>query len=233
MGDLVPQNIKNRFLITAREAHTRNQERVQSLDSKIRSLYTVASGLVNDGVETLREFGKVQTALDVHQQSILRKSGPFIKPTSSKAAISKPDEDKLISCAKSLANNAAKKRRSRGRGRKFQGLSPPVTPPPVLAPSATSILVPAAQPAVFGSTDARPQYRQAALRGLQHFQSGSGDHPTFPAREKQRILPPSTLVMVIVTFSTESRATWYGPRLSYWLSQPTLSWMSLSGSISH
>ena len=59
MGDLVPQNIKNRFLITAREAHTRNQERVQSLDSKIRSLYTVASSLVNDGVETLRHCGSL------------------------------------------------------------------------------------------------------------------------------------------------------------------------------
>ena len=45
--------------------------------------YTVASGLVNDGVETLRGFGRVQTALDIHQQSILRKCGPFVKPTPS------------------------------------------------------------------------------------------------------------------------------------------------------
>ena len=39
--------------------------------------------------------------------------------------------------------------------------------------------------------DARPQYRQAARSGLQQSQSGSGT-PSSPAREKQRMLPPST-----------------------------------------
>ena len=48
MGDLVPQDIKIRVLIAARESHTRNQENVQTMNSKSRSLYTVASGLVND-----------------------------------------------------------------------------------------------------------------------------------------------------------------------------------------
>ena len=91
----------------------------------------------------------------------------------------------------SLAINAPKKKRSRGRGRKIQGLSPYVAPPPVSAPLATSMPVPAAQPAVFSSTDARPQYRQAALRGLQPPQSGAEEHPSSPAREKQRKLPPS------------------------------------------
>ena len=77
MGDSVPQEFKNKVLITARESHTRNQEKVQTLDSNIRSLYTSASGLVNDGVETLRGYGRVQTALNIRQQSIIRKSGPF------------------------------------------------------------------------------------------------------------------------------------------------------------
>ena len=131
------------------EFHTKNQEKVQSLDSKIRSLYTVASGLVNDRVETLRGFPQVQTALNFHQQSILRKSGPFIKHTSSKAATTKPGKDKATTCAMSSANNMAKKRRSRGRGKKIQGLSPHVTRSPVSTPSATSTLVPAVQPAVF------------------------------------------------------------------------------------
>ena len=63
MGDSVPQDIKNRVLIAARESHTRNQEKVQALDSKFRSLYTAASGLVNDRGETLRGFSRVQTAL--------------------------------------------------------------------------------------------------------------------------------------------------------------------------
>ena len=90
---------------------------VQILDSKIRSLYIAASGLVNDRVETLRGFGRVQTALDICQQSILRKSGPFVKPISS-LAVTKPRKDKAITCATSLASNAAKKKRSRGAERK-------------------------------------------------------------------------------------------------------------------
>ena len=63
MGDWVPQDIKIRVLIAARESYTRNQEKMQTLNSKSRSLYTVASGLVNDREETLRGFGRVQTAL--------------------------------------------------------------------------------------------------------------------------------------------------------------------------
>ena len=78
MGDQVPQEIQNRILMAVRQTHTNNVQRVQLWDSKVRSLYSVASGLVNDRVETLRGFGQVQTALDVPQQSILRKCGPFI-----------------------------------------------------------------------------------------------------------------------------------------------------------
>ena len=149
----------------------------------------MASGLVNDGVETLHGYGRVQTALDVLQKSIVRKSGPFVKPSSSKAA-TKPAKDKAVTCAMSSAINAPKKRRCRGRGRLIKGLSPHVNPPPVSAPLATSTPVPAVQSANFGSTDARPQYRQAALaRSLQHSQSGAEDHPSSPVREKQKEAP--------------------------------------------
>ena len=133
------------------------------------------STLVNDRVEILRGFGRMQTALDVCLQSILRKSGPFVKPNSSLAA-SKHSKDKAITCAMSLASNAAKKKRSRGIGRKVQDLSPHIIPSPVLAPSATSKTVPAAQ----------------ARRGLQKSKSGSGTHSSSPDREKHRMLPPST-----------------------------------------
>ena len=68
MGELVPQKIQIMILTAARQSHTSNQEMVQLLDSKIRSLYTAASGLVNDRVETLRGFGRVQNALDICQQ---------------------------------------------------------------------------------------------------------------------------------------------------------------------
>ena len=96
---------------------------VQLWDSKAKSLYSAAAGLVNEGVETLRGFGRVQMAFDFCQQSILRKSGPFVKPCSSLAGV-KLYKDKGISCAMSSANNVAKKKRSKGSGRKTLGLPP-------------------------------------------------------------------------------------------------------------
>ena len=131
-----------------KESHTRNWERVQNLDSITRSLYTTAAGLVNDSMEAIRGYGKVVAALNVWQQSILRKSGPFVKPTTSKSS-SKPGRDKAISCAMSLATSAAKKRRSRGKSRKNQGLPPHAAPPP-FSPSATSTPAPAASPVHYG-----------------------------------------------------------------------------------
>ena len=119
----------------------------------------------------------MQTALDVCHQSILRKSGPFVKPTSSLAATIKPGKDKAITCAMSSASNVAKKKRSRGIGRKIQGLSPHIIPSPVSAPSATSKTVPAAQ----------------ARRGLQKSKPGSGKHSSSSDWAKPRMLPPSTL----------------------------------------
>ena len=53
IGDQVRQEIQARILMTVRQAHLNNLQRVQQWDSKVRSLYTAASGLVNDRVETL------------------------------------------------------------------------------------------------------------------------------------------------------------------------------------
>ena len=136
----------------------------------------------------MRGYRKVLAALDVHQQSILRKTGPFVKPTISKSS-TKPGKDKGISCAMSLATNTAKKRRSRGKGRKIQGLSPHVTPPPYSEPSTTSTPAPAASPVIYGGLDIR--HKQEALRQLQSSKSGSKELPCSPAREKQRKLPSS------------------------------------------
>ena len=66
MGDSIPEDIKSRVLIAAKESHAKNLEKVQNLDSIVRSLYTSASGLVNDGMEATRGFGKVLTDLNVY-----------------------------------------------------------------------------------------------------------------------------------------------------------------------
>ena len=68
MGDQVSQEVQTRILMAVRQAHSNNLQRVQQWDSKVRSLYSAASGLVNDGVESLRGYGLIQTALDVCQQ---------------------------------------------------------------------------------------------------------------------------------------------------------------------
>ena len=147
---------------------------VQLGDSKAKSFYSAAAGLVNDGVETLRGYSKVQTALDVCQQSILRRSGPFVKPCSSLAGV-KLYKDKGISCAMSSANNVAKKKRSKGSGRKTLGL-PPCNPLPPVQHPAASTSGPAAQ----------------GCRGLQKSKSGSGKHPKSSFWEMHRMNPSST-----------------------------------------
>ena len=110
--------------------------------------------LVTYRVETLKGYRQIQTALDVHQQSILRKAGLFVKPTSSNSTEPKPGKDKGSTCALSSAHNVERKRRSRGKGRKIRGLSPHPIPPPVSALPRTSIPVPAEQPIVFHYVDA-------------------------------------------------------------------------------
>ena len=112
MGDEVSPEMKVMILMAVKQSQANNQQMVQLWDSKAKSLYSAAAGLVNDGVETLRGFGKVQTALDVCQLSILRKSGPFVKPSSSLAGV-KHYKDKGITCAMASANNVAKKKGAR------------------------------------------------------------------------------------------------------------------------
>ena len=59
MGDQVPQEIKAKILSAVRQAHLNNLQRVQQWDSKVRSLYTAASGHVNDGIESLRGYWRI------------------------------------------------------------------------------------------------------------------------------------------------------------------------------
>ena len=194
MGDQVSPEIQQWILTAVRQTHSNNFQRVQQWDSKVRSLYTVAARLVNDRGESLRGYRWIQTALDVRQQSILRRAGPFIRPAPSSTTSSNPSKgkDKGSTCAMSSTYNVERKRRSRGKGRLIKGLCPHPIPHPVSAPPRTSTPVPAEQQGVFGSMDARPQYRQAALRGQQ--QSGSGNRPHSPVRVKPRVDPPSTPV---------------------------------------
>ena len=64
MLDSFPEDVKSSILLAVRESHARNCERVQNLDFITRSLYTTAAGLVNDGMEAIRGYGKVVTALN-------------------------------------------------------------------------------------------------------------------------------------------------------------------------
>ena len=94
----------------------------------------MVSSMVNSSMEIIRGYGKVTAALDICQQAIIRKSGPFIKPASLKLGSTqiKPGAQRVPSCAVSSALNVAKKKRSRGKGRKTQGLPAHTVPPPNL-----------------------------------------------------------------------------------------------------
>ena len=85
------------------------------IDSTVRNMYSIAADLVNDGMEVTRGYEKLVSALDVWQQQILRKCGPFVRPTTSKA--SKPQGGKPTN-AVSSATGMDKKKRSRCIGRK-------------------------------------------------------------------------------------------------------------------
>ena len=133
---------------------------MQNHDSTVRDIYSIAAGLVNDGMEVTRGYGILVSALDVWQQQILRKCGPFVRPTTSKARKlpgGKPTN------AVSSATGTDKKRQSRGSGRKSLGLPPQTVPPPLKShPSATSTPAPANPLVNFSATGTRKKYRQEA-----------------------------------------------------------------------
>ena len=121
----------------------------------------------------------MQKALDVRQQSILRGSGPFVKPPCASLASVKFYKDKGITCAFSSANNVAKKKRSKGSGRKTQGLPPRNPLPPVQHPAAS-----APGPAAQG--------HRGSKKSKKSKKSGSGKHPKSSFWEMHRMNPSST-----------------------------------------
>ena len=95
-------------------------------------------------MDTLRGFGKVQTALDIHLQSIVRKSGPFVREPSTSLAGVKLLKGSSTTGAMPSANQRAKKKRSRGSCRKTKGI-PSLNPLPPEQHLASSNTGPAAQ----------------------------------------------------------------------------------------
>ena len=122
MGDRVSLEMKVMILSAVQRSQANNQYIVQLLDVKAKSLYSSAVGLVNDRVKTLKRFGKVQTALEIHLQSIVRKNGPFVREPSNSLAGVKLLKDSSTTGAMPSANQRAKKKRNRGSYRKTKGI---------------------------------------------------------------------------------------------------------------
>ena len=116
----------------------------------------------------------MQTALDVCLQSVVR-SGPFVKEPCSSLAGVKLLKDKGTTCAMSSANNIAKKKRSKGSGRKTEG-PPTCNPLSTVQHQAASYSGPAAQ----------------GHSGLQNSKSGSGKHPKSSFWKRHRMNPSSS-----------------------------------------
>ena len=53
------------MLLAIKESHARNCERVQNLNSIVRSFCSSATGLVNDGMEATRGYGKVISGISL------------------------------------------------------------------------------------------------------------------------------------------------------------------------
>ena len=73
MGDSVPDDIKSRVLIAARESHARNQEKVQTLDFKIR---LKPEGVEGEG-ERSKSFSPHHTSSCLYTASNLYTSSCF------------------------------------------------------------------------------------------------------------------------------------------------------------
>ena len=93
-------------------SHQTNLWWTKALDKKFRDLYTAAARVVNDVLEASNGYGRVATALDLCQQVIVRKSGPFVKATTSAAPVKvrqlKPGSHPLPSCAQSFGHSGQK-----------------------------------------------------------------------------------------------------------------------------
>ena len=65
IGNPIDQWVKERIFIKVKQSHDKNQMKVRALDSIIRKLYEAASGLVNDGADSLQNYGLVHAILDI------------------------------------------------------------------------------------------------------------------------------------------------------------------------
>ena len=117
----------------------------------------------------------MQAALDICLQSIVRKSGPFVREPSNSLAGVKLLKDSSTTGAMPSANQRAKKKRSRGSCRKTKGI-PSLNPLPPEQHLVSSNTGPAAQ----------------GCSGLRKSKSGSGKHPKSSKKEKHRTNPSST-----------------------------------------
>ena len=61
----LPDSQENLSIGSLVEIINPEKTQLQLWDSKVRSLYSSSLGLVNDGVESYRGYGWIQTALDV------------------------------------------------------------------------------------------------------------------------------------------------------------------------
>ena len=87
MDSTIPQEVRERILLVVEISHQTNLWRTKALDKKFRDLYTAAAKVVNNVSEAGNCYRRVALALSQRQQIIVRKSGPFVKATTSAAPV--------------------------------------------------------------------------------------------------------------------------------------------------
>ena len=123
----LPDDIWLRITKAVKDSQDENARCVQAwssmLDGPFRSVYSVSVDLINGVIENLRAYGKLVGALDLRQQTLIRRSGPFLRLSSAQLCggntNSKVKEKGALQgpLAKSTASQK-KKVRNKGKSRK-------------------------------------------------------------------------------------------------------------------
>ena len=81
----IPEDTKLQITKAVQNTHNENIHRVQTwssmLDGQYRAVYSVSADLINGVTENLRAYGKLMGALDLCQQTLIRRSNPFLQPS--------------------------------------------------------------------------------------------------------------------------------------------------------
>ena len=78
----IPEDTKLQIAKAVQDTQDENTRRVQSwsstLDGQYMAVYSASADLINGATKNLRAYGKLMGALDLRQQTLISRSGPYL-----------------------------------------------------------------------------------------------------------------------------------------------------------